>query len=157
MAALRTAALFEGLGPDELELLAELSRPLSIEDGETLFHMGETATRVYVVGSGIVQLTVPIRVQGSERQITVEDVVPGSTVAWSALVSPHKLTVSGRGSGHVELLGFGRDELMALFAQQPPLGYRVMSNLLRVTRQRLHTVQAMWLRELQRSVSDKYG
>ncbi|HEY6098447.1 MAG TPA: hypothetical protein VIW03_03395, partial [Anaeromyxobacter sp.] len=80
----------------------------------------------------------------------------GRTLAWSALVPPHRATMSARASTDVELLGFERAPLLQLFEQRPTVGYAVMANLSRVVAGRLHELAALWVREVQRNVSQTF-
>jgi CRP-like cAMP-binding protein len=157
LAPLRDADLLQGLSDIQRNRLSDIGEDIKCPDGTFLFHMGDMADRVYVVRSGLMQLTVPLRVQGSEREVGVDHLPAGSALAWSALVEPHRLTVSARASGFAELVSFQRAPLLDLCAEDFELGYRIMANITAVARQRLQIVQTMWLRELQRVIDQNYS
>jgi CRP-like cAMP-binding protein len=64
--------------------------------------------------------------------------------------------MSARGTTDVELLAFDRDRVLQLFAAQPSIGHVVMANLAGVIATRLHELLALWVREVQRNVSQTY-
>jgi hypothetical protein len=50
------------------------------------------------------------------------------------------------------VIAFSRDVLQAHFAAHPAVGYTICLNLSTIVGKRLHLFQAMWLREMQRTV-----
>ncbi len=55
---LRTSPLFEMLSAAELEILAELSRPLRFASGEVVFREGDQGDALYVLARGEVEVVV---------------------------------------------------------------------------------------------------
>ena len=53
---LRSSPLFEMLSPEEVELLAELSRPRRYSAGETIFEEGEIGDALFIIASGTVEV-----------------------------------------------------------------------------------------------------
>lgn len=54
--ALRRSPLFELLSPAELEVVAELSRPVRFAAGEIVFEKGEMGDALYVLASGEIEI-----------------------------------------------------------------------------------------------------
>ncbi len=159
MTALETlneAELFAGLSDEESRTVAAVGRRTHAAAGETLFRLGDAAEEFYVIRRGRVELTLPLVVMGETKETRFQSLEPGRTLAWSALVPPYRLTMSARGSTEVELLAFERGHILRLFEERPAVGYVVMSNLSRVVAARLHEVVALWVREIQRNVSQTY-
>jgi CRP-like cAMP-binding protein len=154
---LNEAELFQGLGDPECRAIHTLARRRNAAAGEELFRHGEAARELYVIRRGRVELTFPIVVKGEARDTRFLSLEPGRTVAWSALVAPHHLTMGARASTDVELLGFDRSRLLDHFERNPSVGYVVMGNLSRVVAARLNEVVSLWVREIQRNVSHTYG
>ncbi len=102
------------------------------------------------------ELTFPLVVMGETKETRFQSLEPGRTLAWSALVPPHRLTMSARASTDAELLAFERGRVQQLLEQRPAAGYCVMANLSRVVAGRLNEVLALWVREVQRHVSQTY-
>ena len=151
-----TASLLSGLDDQQVGSMARIVRQFKFKKGEYLFRLGDEADTLFVIGDGSVELTLPLVVLGGDKELVVEELSSGATLAWSTLIAPHLLTMSARATTEVELVGFGRGDLTALFDSDSGVGYRVLTNLAAVIGRRLHTAQAMWARELQRSVSEKY-
>jgi CRP-like cAMP-binding protein len=153
---LREAELFSGLGDDDCRALGALGRVREVAAGTALFRHGDAANELYVVRRGHLELTFPLVVKGEVKETRFQSLGPGRTVAWSALVPPHRLTLGARGSTEVELLAFERGALLALLERRPAAGHVVMRNLSRVVAARLAEVVALWVKEIQRNVSQTY-
>jgi len=147
--------LFDGLSADEVASVLPLASPVFIPAGTDLFALGAVAEHLYVVQRGRVRLTLPIRVRGREEEIVVDERQAGQTVGWSALVPPFRFTLAASAPLDTEVLAFRRDALIAHFEANPRTGYRVCLNLASGVGQRLQLFQAMWMREMQRTVEQR--
>lgn len=154
---LRRAELTNGLSEAQLQLLATIAREFSLRSGEILFRLGDEADTIFVVVSGSVQLTIPLKVVGEERDIVIETLAAGDSLAWSSMIAPHRLTTSARATASSQLIGFVRSDLLSLLDDVPEVGYVVMTNLANIMGRRLIVTNAMWVRELQRTVREKFG
>ena len=151
---LRRAAIFEELQDAEVERLLAVARQQHCHQGECLFLLGDHADRLYVVLRGKVELTFPLSFGGVVRDVPVESKTPGSALGWSALVKPHRFTLSARAAETSELAAFLRQDLLRVFEAEPRIGCVVMRHIAEVVGRRLLQVQALWARELQRAVTD---
>ncbi len=154
--ALKDAELFTGLSDPQCLAVAALARERRVSAGETLFRMGEQAEAFYVIVRGRVELVFPLTIMGETREVRFRTLEAGKTLAWSALVPPHRLTMSARAGTDVQLLAFERAATMKLLQAQPGVGHLVMSNLAGVVATRFHEMLALWAREVQRNVSQTY-
>lgn len=153
---LRQAELFTGLSDEECRTVEGLGRRRGAAAGEVLFRLGDAADELLVIQHGRVELTFPLVVMGETKDTRFQSLEPGRTLAWSALVPPHRLTMSARASTEVELLAFERARVLEHLERHPNVGFRVMSNLAHVVATRLQEVLALWVREVQRNVSRTY-
>ncbi len=153
---LAEAELFAGLSDEESRAIAGLARRRNAAAGEVLFRLGEPADELYVIRSGRVELTFPLVVMGETKETRFQSLEAGKTLAWSALVPPYRLTMSARASSDTELLGFERAGVLRHFRELPAVGHVVMANLSRVVAARLHEMVALWVREVQRNVSQTF-
>jgi CRP/FNR family cyclic AMP-dependent transcriptional regulator len=149
---LKDADLFEGFSVDGILRLSKIGRWRVLAAGEYLFLLGDTADCLYVVASGTVDLCLPMTLRGVVKDIPVESASPGKALGWSALVKPYRFTLSARAAEPAEVIGFPRAEMHQLFAGAPDLGNRLFANLAELVGVRLLTVQALWVRELQRAL-----
>lgn len=153
--SLREVELFAGLSDAERMAVASTAEERHLAAGETLFRMGDKAEAVYVLLRGRVDLTFPLQILGETREIRFQSLEAGRTLAWSALVPPFRLTMSARATTDVELLALSGERLRRLLAERPSVGRVVMANLAGVVAARFHELQAIWVRELQRSVPQR--
>jgi CRP-like cAMP-binding protein len=148
--------VFAGLSDEQRRSVAAIARERDAAAGEVLFRAGDEADALYVVRRGRVELTFPLVVMGQARDTRFQTLEPGRTLAWSALVPPHRLTMSARAATATELLAFPRERLRMLFDADPRLAHLVMANVARVVATRLHELLALWVREVQRNVAQTY-
>ncbi len=150
--SLRAAELFDGLDAAKLMRLDAIARKRSLGSGDYLFLLGDSAQYISLVVRGLVDLCLPINVGGVVKDITVEAVGPGKTVGWSALVRPFRFTLSARAAAPAEILAFGRLDLEKLFAADPVIERVVRTGISELMVSRLTMFQALWARELQRTL-----
>ena len=144
--------LLKGLTADETGAVVALGARLTLPAGSVLFALGGEADNAYAIESGRVSLTLPMQVGGREQDVLVEERTAGETVGWSALVPPHRFTLTAKTLIDSEVIAFSRAALLEHFAAHPTVGLVVTRNLSAVMGQRLQVLQAMWLREIQRVV-----
>jgi len=147
--------LFENLPPEEVDALLSLASPTSFGNGKELFGLGDEATGVFLVVSGQVRLTLPLRVGERQVDVMVGERMAGHLVGWSGLIPPYRFTVKAAAAPDTELLALARPSLLAFFDEKPDVGYMVYSNLARIVGQRLQVFQTMWVREMQHVVKTK--
>lgn len=147
------AELFAGLDDGQRRILGALARDRDLREGEEAFRPGERADAFYVVREGQVILTFPVVVNGEAREAKLQGLGPGRTLAWSALVPPHLLTVGARAATAARLVAFDGVATLRLLEDRPDLGRVVLGNLARVVASRFQEILALYLREVQRGVS----
>jgi CRP/FNR family transcriptional regulator, cyclic AMP receptor protein len=144
--------LLKGLASEDAAALVALGTRLRLPAGSVLFSLGDEADSAYAIETGRISLTLPMHVNGREQDVLVEERVAGETVGWSALVPPHRFTLTATTLIDSEVIAFSRAALLEHFAARPAVGLAVTRNLSAVVGQRLQVLQAMWLREIQRVV-----
>lgn len=129
---------------------------MTMPRGASLFRLGDPAERLFLIERGQISLTLPMRVRGVEEDVVVEERTSGQTVGWSALIPPYKFTLAATAPLEAEVIALPREALLKYFAVNPAVGYKITLNLAVVVGHRLQLFQAMWLREMQRTV-EKYA
>ena len=152
---LRQAELFRDLGSDHVRRLLAIGRSVTLDAGQYLFLLGDNADELYVVLRGSLDLCLPIALRGAVKDITVESVGAGQALGWSALVKPYRFTLSARATTPTEVAGFARNDLQQLFEAQPGIANTVLTRVSEVMGIRLVTFQALWVRELQRTLDSE--
>ena len=133
--------LLRGMAADDRDRVLSLGVTRKVAEGEVVFSLGEETDGVYLLRSGRVNLTLPIKLEGQ-------------LLGWSGLVPPYRFTLQARTTVQTELLFFPRSALEALFEDHPKIEARIYANLARIIGQRLQVFQTMWLRGVQRGVAD---
>jgi CRP-like cAMP-binding protein len=148
-----THELLNGLSSAEAGQVLELGTRLIVSCGTSLFRLGDAADRLFLTERGRIRLTLPMQVRGREEDIFVEERSPGQTVGWSALIPPHRFTLSAIASPQeAEVIALPREALREYLAANPAAGYKIALNLAVVIGHRLELFQTMWVREMQRTV-----
>jgi CRP-like cAMP-binding protein len=149
---LRQCPLFAGIDDAHLARIASLGSRRDLAPGERLFELGGQADRVYVVLAGTVELCLPLSIQGSIKEIAMESQGVGSALGWSAFVKPFRFRLSARAAGSATVVGFERRAMVALIEEDPSFGCDFLARIAEMISRRLLLVQALWARELQRTI-----
>jgi CRP-like cAMP-binding protein len=154
--AVAASELFKDLSPQELDRVAAIGSFKKAKAGELLFKLGGEAASLFLIAEGRVELTIPLMVMGEQKEVRAQTLWAGRALAWSALVAPYHFTMSARTVTDVELVELPRGPLFQVFVTDPRIGFAAMSNLASVIGGRLLEAQALWVREVQRNVSETY-
>jgi CRP-like cAMP-binding protein len=149
--------LVAGLTEAEATTVLALGRPMTLAPGSTLFRLGDPANCAYLIERGCIALSLPMQLGGRPQDVIVQEHHAGDTLGWSALIPPHRFTMSATAPLATALLAFDRAALMAFCAANPNVGYRLTLNIAAVVGRRLQVLQAMWLREMQRAVNGAHA
>jgi CRP/FNR family transcriptional regulator, cyclic AMP receptor protein len=149
--------LLNGLSPAEADQVLALGTRITVPSGGPLFRLGDPADRLFLTERGRIRLTLPMLVRDRQEDILIEEKSPGETVGWSALVPPYRFTLSASAPLETEVIALSREALCGFCDASPAVGYKIGMNLAILVGQRLQLVQAMWLREMQRTVELRAG
>jgi CRP-like cAMP-binding protein len=144
--------LLNGLSAAETDQVLALGSRETVASGSSLFRLGDHAERFYFIERGRIRLSFPMLLRGHEENVFFEEMAPGDTVGWSAMVPPYHFTLSATAPLETEVIAFSRETLNDFFERSPEIGRRIGINLVILVGQRLQLVQAMWMREIQRAV-----
>ncbi len=144
--------LLVGLTSEEAARVWDLGEPLLLSRGDLLFDLGASADSVFHVVRGCISLTLPMQIRGRQEDVLVEERMAGETVGWSGLIPPYRFTLKATARADSELRSFPRQTLLDHFAAHPRIAATVTRNIATVIGHRLQVFQAMWLREMQRSL-----
>lgn len=149
--------LLRGLSEEQSAMVMALGVKKLLPAGGVLFQLGSGADNLYLLESGRVDLSLPMRIRDHDEDVLLEEKRPGETLGWSGLVPPHHFTLKATASVESELLEFPREKLQELFAAHPGLGLTVTRNVASVIAHRLQIFRTLWLREMQRMVELHYA
>jgi CRP-like cAMP-binding protein len=153
--ALAQSELTLGAAPPELARLSSIARERMVPARTMFLTCGAEANTVSLLAKGEVELEFPVYFQGKRRDVHFQTVGPGHALGWSALVPPHRLTMSARATMDTLLVDLPRDPFLEVLAATPELELVVMRNLTRLLAQRLQDAHGLWLMELQRTLPER--
>jgi CRP-like cAMP-binding protein len=131
---LRTLPYFAGVSSDGLKTVAEIAEQHEFAAGETLFSEGEPASGIYIIRDGEIDINYGL---AGEQVRTVDTVVGGDLIGWSAMVGPYLRTATAvaRRPGHYVFIA--ADRIRDLCEQDQSLGYHILKHLTEVLSRRL--------------------
>src|SRR5262245_37782387 len=79
--------VFDGLNPEQLELIAGCGRIVALRNGDRLFREGDPADRFFLLRRGRIALTTHHPARGD---VTIDTLEPGEVIGWSWLFEPYR-------------------------------------------------------------------
>ena len=149
---LQSFSLFSGLSQTELAGIAKLCRERAYESGSVIFTIGGSATDVYLLDTGKVDIQIEFKIYEYETVATVYTVGKGEIFGWSALVPPHRFTASARCEGKANVIMINGKELMEFLEKDRRIGYVVMKNLSALISSRLASTTIALRHEIQKLI-----
>lgn len=123
---LRSCQLFTGLPLPDLEKIAEVTAPKSLEKDDYLFHEGDPAQGFYIVQRGAVNVH---RVTASGREQIIHVFRAGDSFAEVALTSPTGYPADARALEATQVLLVQKAGILALLRRQPELVLRMLGSM----------------------------
>ena len=131
---LRQADLFQELTHGDLTHLARIVHQRSYHDGEYISEEGKPGAALFVLRSGLVEIT--RRARGG-TELLLATLKPPASFDELAAVGEVVRWNSARARGPVTLLALGRSDLEALGANFPALANKILKKLTQITGARL--------------------
>ncbi len=142
---LKRVTLFENLRNGELRRLARLVHERSYANGETISEQGKPGAALYLVRSGVVEITRSIR--GGEEIALATLEAPTSFEELAAMGEVVRWT-SARARGPVSIVALGRSDLDALGRDFPYVANKILKKLVQVAAARVQLlIEAQYFNE----------
>jgi len=129
---------FAGVSEKSLEDVAAICEEKSYRSGDVLFAKGQPALHLLILVRGEVDLQ---SVLPSGDRKTVDTLVGGDLMCWSALIKPHRMHLDGVARTESRLLLIPADKLRPLMEEDRNLGYRLMTGIAGALGHRLEGAQ----------------
>lgn len=142
--ALRHFRFFAGLEREIVNAIATLGKEASYQEGDWLFRQDETAEALFLVLDGSVELMMDMDGLGEHHE-WVDIRRAGEVIGWSALVPPHKYTLSGLAASDAKLVRLDGPKLRDVLDANPAASYRLMYNLAQVIGDRLTSMRVRFV------------
>ena len=145
---------FSEVPPQTLEAIGRKGEVLEFSADDVIFQYDDAAEHLYGLVEGEVDLSLVFTdkvlkteieyeeaIQASmvdeEKSIVIDTVLPGQVFGWASLVGPNRRTVTARCTEPVRVIALAAEDLTAMFAEDPYLGYVVMKKLSDIIARRL--------------------
>jgi CRP/FNR family transcriptional regulator, cyclic AMP receptor protein len=136
---LRRYPYFAGISDESLKQLAMIADEKSVSANSVMFREGDTAGHLSIILKGEVNIQY---VLGNGELRTVDTLVEGDLLMWSALVEPYKATALGTTTKETRLASIDSAKLRLLCEKEPILGYRLMTQVAKLLAHRLEGARA---------------
>jgi CRP-like cAMP-binding protein len=130
---LRATDILRGIADPTLERIAEVARPERVEEGETLYSVGDPARSAYVVAAGRLRFILG----GDGRPAAQGSIIPaGDILGWAALLGnqPRRIATVIALEDCL-LLDIDGEALLRILDQDSRAGYLVMQRLAKMITQ----------------------
>ncbi|MFZ5831136.1 MAG: cyclic nucleotide-binding domain-containing protein [Planctomycetota bacterium] len=131
---LRRYPYFAGVSEESLKQVAMMTEERSYPAGHVLFQEGDPATHMSIIQSGEVSIQYLL---GSGELRTVDTLVGGDILGWSALVEPYRMTALASASQSTHLIRIEAMRLRDLCEKDPRLGYQLLMQVAKLLGNRL--------------------
>jgi CRP-like cAMP-binding protein len=130
---LRATDILRGAAQATLDKLAAVAKPLAVDEGDTLYAVGDPARSAYVVASGRLRFILG----GDGRPAAQGTIIPaGDILGWAALLGDQPRRIATViALEKCRLLDIDGEALLAILDEDPRAGYLVMQRLARMITQ----------------------
>lgn len=140
---LRRHPLLTALLPEQLERVAATTRIITLANGDTLFHMGETAEAFYWLRQGHIKL---FRLSPDGQEKVVEIIRPEQSFAEAVMfMDKRAYPVNAAALDTAQVLVFHANTFMAILRESPDTCFRLLGTLSMRLRHRLSDIDALSL------------
>lgn len=131
---LRRYSYFAGISDASLKRLAMIAEEKSVPANHVMFRESDPASHLFIILKGEVNIQYLL---GNGELHTVDTLVEGDLLMWSALVEPYKATASATTTKETLLASIDAVKLREFCEQEPLLGYKLMTQVAKLLANRL--------------------
>ena len=135
---LRRYPYFSTVDDDSLKAVAMLAEEKSVPAGTEMFRGGDPADALNIIVKGEVDIQYLL---GNGERRTVDTLVSGDILGWSALIEPYKYTAIATATKPTQLVAIQAKKLRQLCDKDPLLGYRLTIEVARLLAHRLEAAR----------------
>jgi len=136
--ALRRYHYFANVSEDSLKALAMIAEEKEVPEGTEMFREGDAADTLHVITQGEVEIRYLL---GSGEERTVDTLVGGELLCWSAMIEPYKATAIGTTAKDTHLICLDAEKVRAACDKDPLLGYQLTRQIAKLLAQRLESAR----------------
>ncbi|MGB2869997.1 MAG: DUF1003 domain-containing protein [Bacteroidota bacterium] len=120
-------SIFEKLSPTDMNVLVGLWRPHNVKQGEVLFRKGDKGSSMFIIESGIIEISVPDQLQRKDIRISV--LHEGEFLGELSLVDGLPRTATAIAVEDANLLEMRRDEFITFLMERPAIAISMVSEI----------------------------
>ncbi len=135
---LRIFPHFAGMSSDCLSAIAMLSNERTFFSGEKIFCENNTARHLILIREGEINIIYQL---GDGSEVVADTLGVGDTLAWSALLEPHKLTATGEANKDGVLIEIDGEGLRRICEDDTQYGYTILKEIAKTLRNRLSAMR----------------
>jgi len=136
--------VFQALNDDNLAAIEAFCTQNNFRLGEQLFKDGDTATHLWVVAEGLIDLRFDLPGRKTSEESTLSSVSENKIIGWSSLVPPFKYKLSAYcASKKCSAVMIEREQLLKFLSENPETGYQVLAAMLQVVGRRFQRLQEL--------------
>ncbi len=155
MDGLEAFPIFEGLTPEQLNVLGQRCEIMTVKQDETIFKAGDPATHLVFVRSGRVELRFQVEYAGATDELPLDTVGAYGACGWSAMIPPHRYTLTAHAVEDSELLRIKQSDLQECCDADVRLGFIVMKNIARIVGERYEFARRILVSEIKTNVRQR--
>ncbi|NOX38264.1 MAG: cyclic nucleotide-binding domain-containing protein [Calditrichaeota bacterium] len=129
---------FKDMSPEHVAYLAGCAANARYDPGDFIFRNGQPANQFFLIRYGKVSLEIFVPGKGA---VMIETVQEGNVMGWSWLVPPYRWHFDARALELTRAIVMDGECLRKKCAEDPRLGYELMSRIARLIEERLRATQ----------------
>ena len=131
---LRRWPYFAGISEESLKAVAMIAEEKAVAARAHMFSEGDPADALNILVKGEVNIEY---ILGTGERRTVDTLVEGDILGWSALVEPYKYTAVGTATKPTQMITISAKKLRDLCEKDPQLGYHLTTQIAKLLAHRL--------------------
>ena len=132
-ASLSTTPVLEGVPAATLAAIERIARPLTFEDGDVVYRLGDPARDIYVVVAGRLRFSIGV---GNRPDASGSVMKPGDLLGWAALIEDQPRRIATATClEDTTLIAIDGGQLLRILEADPRAGYQVMRRLCKMIAQ----------------------
>jgi CRP/FNR family cyclic AMP-dependent transcriptional regulator len=132
---LQRVDIFEGLTPDELDMISRFCEDRRYQADELIFAENSKGKEIYILQKGKVRIDLGLKVKSNHT--TIHRITEGQVFGELALIDNGRRSATAKCESNSEIIAIDRDRLHDLFERNSHVGYVVLNNLARILVARL--------------------
>ena len=128
------AKIFEGLGDEEIEGIAEISEVVEMKHGEYVFQEGDEGDRLYIIAKGEVRISRDVPGTGEEALTVLKE---GACFGEMAVLDRSLRSTDAIVHSRCTLVTISRANFELMLESDHELGYKVLWSVVRMLCERL--------------------